>query len=250
MPPIDWFFLGATALVASMVQAAVGFGFAIMAVPFFLLILNSVTAIQLAIILTLVISLVLAPRLWRQAPRRLLLRLVAGSAIGFPAGMAGYLHAGVAEVKVIVAVLIVGFTAHLYFTKNNSRPQAQPPSTRPVADVAVGVVLGVMATALGMPGPSVLIYMSYVGVEKVATRSLALTLFTFSYGGGLVLQAAVAGIDGDTWTVAAVLVPLVLLGTALGHALSRYLSQDMFRTTVLAILAVTGLYMLAVTLFT
>ncbi len=249
MPPIDWILLAATALVASMTQAALGFGFAIMAVPFFLLILESVTAIQVAIILTLAISLVLVWRLWRTAPRGLLLRLMAGSAAGFPVGIVAYQRAGLAEVKMAVAVLIVGFTTYLLVANRGAGAEG-PRQTRPVADVAVGVVSGIMATSLGMPGPSVLIYLSYVGAEKVATRSLALTLFTFSYGGGLILQAAVVGISVETWTVSAILVPLVLVGTLLGHRLSRRLSQRMFRTAVLAILAGTGLYMLAVTLFT
>ena len=249
MPPIDLILLAATALVAALTQAAVGFGFAIMAVPFFLLILESVTAIQVTIILTLAISLVLVWRLWRTAPRGLLLRLIAGSAAGFPIGIAAYLHAGLAEVKMAVAVLIVGFTTYL-FVANRGTEVAGPPKSRPLADLAVGVVSGIMATSLGMPGPSVLIYLSYVGAEKVATRSLALTLFTFSYGGGLILQATVVGISAETWKVSAILVPLVLLGTFAGHKLSRHLSQRMFQTAVLAILAGTGLYMLGVTLFT
>jgi uncharacterized protein len=248
MLPLDWILLAATALVASLTQAAVGFGFAIMAVPFFLLILESVTAIQVTIILTLAISLVLVWRLWRTAPRGLLLRLIAGTAAGFPIGIFAYLHAGLTEVKVTVAVLIVGFTTYLFFSRRGNGGEG-PLETRPAADVAVGVVSGIMATGLGMPGPSLLIYLSYVGADKVAARSLALTLFTFSYGGGLILQAVVVGISVETWRVSAILVPLVLLGTFLGHKLSRHLSQRMFHTAVLAILACTGLYMLAVTLF-
>ncbi len=249
MLPIDWILIVATTFVAALTQASVGFGFAIMAVPFFLLILESVIAIQVAIILTLAISLVLVWRLWRDAPRGLLFRLIAGTTVGFPIGIAGYLHAGLAEIKVTVAVLIVGFTTYLFFS-NRGRDVAGPPVTRPAADLAVGVVSGAMASGLGMPGPSVLIYLSYVGAEKVATRALALTLFTFSYGGGLVIQAGAAGIDEATWTLSAYLIPVVLVGTGLGHVLSGYLSQGVFRTAVLVILAVTGLYMLGVTVFT
>ena len=57
-----------------------------------------------------------------------------------------------------------------------------------------------------------------------------------------------AGIDGATWTTAAVLVPAGLVGAAVGHAASRFLDQRTFRVLVLAILAITGPYMLWTTI--
>ena len=49
MPPIDWILLTAVSFVAALVQGATGFGFAIVAVPFYLIILGSLSAIQVSL---------------------------------------------------------------------------------------------------------------------------------------------------------------------------------------------------------
>ena len=64
----------------------------------------------------------------------------------------------------------------------------------------------------------------------------------------MALQAAVAGIDAATWTAAALLAPVAVVGAVLGHLVSGTLSSDVFRTTVLLILIASGLYMLVQTL--
>ena len=48
---------------AATVQSAIGFGFGLIAVPTFLIVLNSVAAIQLVIIITLIMSCVHWPKL-------------------------------------------------------------------------------------------------------------------------------------------------------------------------------------------
>ena len=68
----QWFFLVAITLGAGIIQSATGFGFAVIAVPLFLLTLDSLTVIQINIVLNLVNALVVVPRIWRQAPVGLL----------------------------------------------------------------------------------------------------------------------------------------------------------------------------------
>ena len=247
MPPIDWILLAAVSFVAALVQGATGFGFAIMAVPFYLLILESLSAIQVTIIVTLALTLSVAVRVWRNAPRALLGRLVAGTLIGFPAGILAYRHADLETAKLAVGLLITGFAAWLLLA-GRDRPAEESPTSHPGADVAVGIVSGAMTTSLGMPGPVVLIYLSALGTGKEAMRGTMLALFVISYAGALALQAWLAGIDGTTWTTAAILVPAGLIGAAAGHWVSRFLGQRTFRLLVLAILAATGLYMLWTTL--
>ena len=90
MDPLSFAALAAVAFFAATVQAATGFGFAIMAVPFFLLIMGSLSAIQVTAVINFVISLVLLQRLLKDAPRRLLLHLILGSLAGFPIGLVIY----------------------------------------------------------------------------------------------------------------------------------------------------------------
>ena len=76
--------LAGITLIAAAVQGAVGFGFTLLAVSFFLLILQSGEAVQLLLVVNLTISVALVGRLWQGVDRALWGRLVLGSFLGFP----------------------------------------------------------------------------------------------------------------------------------------------------------------------
>ncbi len=106
-------------LLAAVVQSTVGFGFTLLAVSFFLLILQSATAIQLLIVLNLVISLWVGRNLWRNVARDLWIKLVAGAAVGFPAGLALFNYASVDQLKIVVAAAILVFVPLLAFQRGS-----------------------------------------------------------------------------------------------------------------------------------
>ena len=241
MTLLEWSLLGLVTLIAAAAQGATGFGFALLVVSFYLVILNSVAAVQLTIAVSLVISVVLVPGLWRAAPRALLLRLVAGSVAGFPIGLAIYHYISLAGIKMVVALLIICFAGYLL---SGRRLSFQAGGGHAGADLAVGVVSGAMATCLAMPGPSVLLYLQAMGAAKEISRATTLTLFAFSYASALILQASVVGIDSEIWIAVAVLAPLAMIGAGLGHFVSKWLSERIFRTSVLIILVIAGAYTL------
>lgn len=238
----DGALLALVTLIASVTQAATGFGFAVVAVPLFLLILDSLAAIQLTVIVTLAISLALLPRLLGTAPRPLVLRLIAGSAIGFPIGMIAYLYASIVTIKLAVGIVIMAFAIRLLVQRRpDPKPVGSGEPVNPRSDLGVGVISGAMAVCLAMPGPAVLISLSSRGFEKATLRATTLTLFTFSYGGALALQATVSEIAVETWITAGALLPVVLVGTAIGHFASRMVNQELFRMIVLILLIAAGL---------
>jgi uncharacterized membrane protein YfcA len=247
---MEWLALGGVTFFAALIQAATGFGFAIVAVPLFLLILNSLSAVQLTIIVTPVISIALLPGIWRQVQGRLLGRLVAGTLLGLPLGMAVYFYAGLTMLKLAVALLIVLFAALFLLENLRKRGSAGGRALSPslAGDLAAGIVSGALTTSLGMPGPPIMIYLSAVGLEKNTLRATILALFVVSYAGGIAMQAALAGIGPETWRLAGVMVPFALAGSACGYTISGRMSQEMFRRAVLLLLLATGLYMLYSTL--
>lgn len=234
--------LALAAFTAAIIQAAAGFGFAILAVPVFLLVLESLAAIQIAAVASFALSLVLLPRLWHTAPKDLLAALGLGSLAGFPIGMAVFQAADMSTAKLAVGLLVAIFAVVLLLRDYagvipNAAFQAK---SRP-RDFAIGVVSGVMSAAFAMPGPAVLIYLAALNVSKDASRALTLTLFAFSYGAVTALHALWGGMTTHTWALAAMLVPVVLLGAVAGHLVARRLSEPGFRVVVLAILLVSGL---------
>lgn len=249
MSVISLVLLSAVTLLAAVVQSTVGFGFTLLAVSFFLLILQSATAIQLLIVLNLVISLWVVRNLWRNVPRALLIKLVAGATVGFPAGLALFNYASVDQLKLVVAAAILVFVPLLAF-RHRSVTQEGPsfPIHRSSSSVGVGILAGAMTTSLGMPGPALFLYLTSLGADKDALRAISLTFFAVAYAAALLLQALTFGVDGEVWMMAVVLAPVAAVGAQLGHRLSQRVTESTFRRAVLWLLGATGIYTLLTTL--
>jgi uncharacterized membrane protein YfcA len=244
--------LAVVTLTAAGIQSATGFGFGLLTAPIFLLVLDSADAIQVVILLTLSISLALIGKLWRVAPIRPMALLAAGSAAGFPLGIAAFVGLGLVPIKVLAAVVVIASAAQALARRlRPSESAARAPGAGAGAAplVGVGLVSGAMATCLGMPGPPVMAYLAASGFGKDEIRATLLTLFAFSYAVALALQATMVGVQPNTWWLSALLVPVALAGTVIGHLLAPRISQRAFQILVIAVLFATGTYLLATALW-
>ena len=242
--------LGLVTFIGSTLQTATGFGFALLAVTPFLMVLDSGVAFQLVMVICLVISLVIWPKLAGRAPRSLLAYLAAGCAAGFPIGLAAHALLDLDALKAVVGAVVIIVAAetawHLRLVHGAPGPgHDRGGAAGAAATIGVGVVSGALTSALAMPGPAVMLYLSRTALDKDAIRATILTFFIFAYGGALALQAGLVGIETGTWTTAAVLLPPALAGVAAGHALARRITQAVFRWTILVILLCNGLFILA-----
>jgi uncharacterized membrane protein YfcA len=111
MTIFDGILLAAATLAAALTQAATGFGFAVVAMLFFLVALNSTAAVQVAVIVTLVMLVAVLSRIWGSVRPILVGRLALGSLIGYPLGIVAYMAADVFAIKVAVGLLVTGFGA-------------------------------------------------------------------------------------------------------------------------------------------
>jgi len=249
----DAILIAVIAFFAALAQGATGFGFAIIALPLLLGVMGSLDAVGLTIVLNLLVSLVLVPGLWPQAPKGPLARLSLGSLFGFPIGLVIFLHASLDWVRLAVGLIILLFAGWLALSHRRAatartpidqtamdRKEARP--GRNLVEVSVGLVSGAMSTALAMPGPSVMLYLSARGMEKAQLRATTLCLFTLSYGAVLVLQAAVGALGSGIWMAVAVGALPTIIGAAVGNRLSRIINEGLFRVIVLVILLATGAY--------
>ncbi len=267
--------LAVVTLTAAGIQSATGFGFGLLTAPIFLLVLDSADAIQVVILLTLSISLALIGRLWRIAPMRPMAWLAVGSAVGFPLGIAAFTALGLELIKTVAAIVVLASAAQALARRLRAYESAGsagservvagaaaplaarlvvPPVVPLVAPpvvplIGVGLVSGAMATCLGMPGPPVMAYLSAIGQSKDEIRATLLTLFVFSYAVALALQATMVGMQPSTWWLSALLVPVALAGTVIGHLLAPRISQRAFQILVIAVLFATGTYLLATALW-
>lgn len=228
-------------LLAGVAQGVAGFGFTLLAVSFYLLILRSTDAVQLVILINLAVSTVLVARLWRAVPRRLWAALASGGLIGFPAGLWLFARADVDLLELAVAALTIGFA--LTALVRERRPPAAPIAHRPPTAVTVGMSAGVLTSLLGAPGPPVALYLAGLGLDKTTFRAVALSTFCVLQLAALVGQAAYVGIGKLVLGFAVVLVPVAAVGAGVGHRLSHRVGERGFRWLVLMLLLATGAYM-------
>ncbi len=236
----------------AVVQAATGFGFAIVAAPIFLAVMNSHAALQVLVVIHLIQTAMLLPGVWRMVPRRLMKALVFGAAIGAPIGLVAFVCLDVRALKLIVGVLILLFTGLLIvreagWLERAAPAHAEPPHTdgeamrTPPLAYATGAISGAMTSLLIMPGPPLMLYLAGAPLPHAHARALAVAFFGLCYLFVTALNAFVAGMGEGVWWIALLLVVPVYLGTLAGRRIARRVTQGSFRAALLALLLLSGI---------
>jgi uncharacterized membrane protein YfcA len=233
-----------TTFVAALLYAVSGFGFAVLAAPLFLLLVNPAQAIQLVIILSTTLSLTVLPGMRRSVAPQLLLRFVIGSIAGVPIGLIAFRYADPLLVRLVVGATILIFAALVAVARRRRGRSWAPLAMRPGRDLAAGAASGVATALVGMAGPPILIYLLLAKAAATTARATLLAFFALSYGATLVSHAATIGIPGPTWALAGILVPFALLGGFAGRPIGDRLGNDAFAILAIALLTAAGLYTL------
>jgi uncharacterized membrane protein YfcA len=241
--------LAATTFGSSLLYAVCGFGFAVLAAPLFLLLLDPERAIQLLIIISTVVSIVALRGLLRAIAPKLLLRLVLGSLVGLPVGLFAFRYADPILVRAATGAIIFSFAIMMAVSHFRSGQPGRsrhwtPFVMRPGLDLAAGAVSGIASALVGQPGPPVLIYLLLAGAAARTVRATLLAFFALSYGVTLASHAATIGIPATTWFAAATLIPFALFGGLAGRPIGDRLGAETFALLAIALLAVAGAYTL------
>ena len=245
MTLFGWAGLAGTTFVAALLQAISGFGFAVLAVPIYLLLVDPAQAVQLAIILSTALAFAVVPGLRRTIAPALFLRLSVGSLAGLPIGLFSFRYADPLLVRLGVGATILAFAVMMAgFRRRGGQPWV-PFGRTQTRDLAAGAVAGAATALVGMAGPPVLIYLLLAGTAAQTVRATLLAFFALSYGATIASHAATIGIPGPTWVVAGILAPFALLGGLAGRPIGDRLGSGGFAILAIALLTVAGLYTLA-----
>ncbi len=245
MTPFAWAGLAGTTFAAALLQAASGFGFALLAVPLYLLLVEPAQAVQLAIILAAALSLTVVPGLRRSVAPALLLRLIVGSLAGVPIGLFSFRYADPLLVRLGAGATILAFAVLMATTLRREGQRWAPFGRTQTRDLAAGAVAGVATALVGMAGPPVLIYLLLARTAAQTVRATLLAFFALSYAATVASHAATVGIPGPTWVAAGILAPFALLGGLFGRPIGDRIGGDGFAILAIALLTVAGLYTVA-----
>jgi uncharacterized membrane protein YfcA len=235
--------LHAAVLIAALVQAATGVGFGLIAGPIILMVIDTGSAIQVTILLSLLVALLLAPPLYKHSQKPLLCRLILGTLIGLPLGIFVFMSVSINSLKLGVGVCVVLTAIATVRSSIRNRKDKQQPGNR-VHDVLTGILSGAMSVSLAMPGPPAAARMVVLGLPKDMIRATSLVLFTFSYSAAIAFQWTLVGIAGDTLSLTLSLMPSTLTGIYIGRKTAGWISERTFQWLIAAILGSTALSLL------
>jgi uncharacterized membrane protein YfcA len=226
--------------VAALLQACTGFGFSVLATPFLLLVFPAPEAIQINIILSILISVVMLPKIRGAVDGALMRRLVLGSILGAPAGILIYLYADPDWLRMVIGVTVLAFTVLILRRVRLARS--------PHRDTVTGGLSGALTSGLGMPGPPLLVYFAGSGIAPAVLRGTTLAYFLFIYSASLALQMGAGSASLGTVITALGLTPATAVGVAAGQVLFSRISHDLFMGIAYGLLLLTGTYLVAATL--
>ncbi|HTQ33342.1 MAG TPA: sulfite exporter TauE/SafE family protein [Stellaceae bacterium] len=242
----NWAGLAATSFAAALLQATNGFGFAVLAVPFFLLLAPPGKAIPIIIVISFAVSLFVMPRLYRFVAPGRFCRLTLGALAALPVGLFAHAHANPTIVRAVAGTIVTGFTVMLAWHRHRRRDHAI--TLRAGSDLAVGAVAGVATGLVGMAGPPPLIYLMLGGAPMTMLRATLISFFVVIYAVTLIANIVFFGMDRITWLTALSLLPLVWIGGRIGLRIGGRLGDPAAAVLALIVLGVTGLYTLAAAL--
>lgn len=239
----DWSGMAAVSFFAAMLLATNGFGFAVLAVPFFLMFAPAGQAIQIIIILTVAVSLVVALRLRQALDPPLLVRLSVGSVIGLPFGLAAFRFADPLIVRAVAGATVVAFAVMLARSRLGRHPTRLRMAPR--WDLAAGTLAGAANALVGMSGPPVLIYLMLAGAPIRTVRATLVAFFALIYTVTLAADVVFLGVSGSDWLIAASLLPPIGAGSLLGLGIGNRLGATAAEVLAIVVLGGAGLYTLA-----
>lgn len=231
--------LAAATLVGAAVQAITGFGFAILAAPVFLAVLDTIEAVPLLAALHIVQSAMLLPSLWAKVPVQLFRRLLLGAGIGCPLGLMLFSSLDVRGLKLAAGAAILVVSALLY-VRSRGRAVSPPQDGGNLEPVAAGVMSGVLTALLVMPGPPLMILLMRQPLPPETARALSLTFFAACYVAVTAMNLATGTLTSASWRTAIALVAPVVAGTIAGRQLASRLPERHFMAALYLLLVLAG----------
>lgn len=227
---------------AAIMQAAVGFGFAVLFTPLLALAFDPRDAIALSLILSMTLSLVLYFGDTPRAPIRSVLPMFLAATLVTPLGTAVLAFADEKVLRICIGVAVLASVIGTYASPHPPHERLE----RRWQTLGVGVISGVMRGATGMGGPPVVIYEHWRGAPTMSIRRRLLAYFALTGVTGTAIAAAsslVAGravFTGDILMLSFAGLPAVFVALYGGRYIRPRLSDFWFRTLSMAVLLFTA----------
>lgn len=224
--------------VAAALQAASGFGFALIAMPLVTLALGIDLALPVVAAVAVALTMANSVRLRRHIDLRELGGLVAAALAGVPVGFWLVARVPAASVRLPLGLVLIAYVLYVLL-----RPQGVP-RPGPWWVIPAGFAAGALGGAYNVPGPPVVVYGDLRAWPRNCYRA---TLQAFFFLTGLVVvvtHALLGHFQRETGLLLMAAVPALVLGNGAGVLADRFIDQRRFRQIVLGLILATGVLLL------
>ena len=229
-------------LLGGFIQGITGFGFAMIALPALAFFLPLTTVVPLLVLFGLVTNLFI---LWEthQWIRLSEIRVITFfGLVGIPFGVAALRLLNPSLLKVAIGLLVtVTAIAMAYGFKMTFRH-------RIFSSGITGFLSGFLNGSISMSGPPIVLFLTNEDSPKVEFRA-NLTLYGAVTNIVTIVSFVFSGMmESNVLRQFGILLPSLVIGMVLGMFATRKIAEDLFRKIVLALLAITGIVTVALTL--
>ncbi len=230
-PIFDLMILSVAAFLAGMIRGFVGFGTAMIYLPIAALFLSPIQALMTLVVIDLFGPLPLLPKVAKDVHRKDLTRLLIGTVIALPIGIATLLVLSPDMFRFIVSVVALVMLAGLI---GGWRYHGTLPGP---AVVGTGMAAGFLGGVAGIPGPPVIfVYMASPHSPNVIRANT--TFYLYGYDILLLIMLLIQTTISWTHMVLGLILSVpYLLGNLSGAALFRPDKERVFRYTAYTLIA-------------
>ncbi len=236
-------FVVAAVVAGGFVKGYSGFGASMFWVGTLSLVLPPQRVIPMVLLWEVASSIQLLPEVWRKIEWRSLGWLFLGACIATPVG--AYLLASLSADTVRIAIgLIVFVGSHLIW-----RGFAWKGLPGPSVSTSVGAAFGLLNGGTALGGPPVVLFYLATPVGAATSRASIVAFFLATDAFAAFSQVATGTLTLEAFYTAALLLPLVLLGTWLGARRFAHAEPTSFKRFALIVLMALGILVVARALF-
>jgi uncharacterized protein len=218
----------------SVVQAVAGFGFALLAVPLMVVVIDLQSAVIISSFVGTLSNMLQSWQLRRNINRNMTRRFVLATAVGSPVGLLLFVYANQSALKIVLGLSI------LFGVFVLSRGlELQHVSSW--LDWIMGILSGVLLMATSTNGPPLVFVLQARRFDPATFRATLNMVFLVSGTFGLVMFGLAGEILRSDVNVAAFAIPAMVIGVSTGVVIRKYVQQELFKKIVLFLLSIGGL---------
>lgn len=238
MPELITLISGAAVVTAAAtVQAITGFGFALVAIPFLVLIFDPKMAVGVSIIVSFCSLLILLLKVKRDTQWSMVKTLFGGALLGLPVGVAVFYTLELQVLKILISVAVI-ILSILLALKVNFKIDGKSKRWQ----LGTGSISGILTGSLGIPGPPIILFLSNLDLPKEKFRATIVAYFVLIYPSSFIALFTTGALPTNIFLTSLSLVPFAFLGNFFGRLIFEMVPANKFKKVVLALLILVSSY--------